>query len=747
MVGKRYLGYYLGLFLGLFLGLLTAPSPLIADDQITDNTCKGCHTEQHDLWAKSHHAGAMKIATGDTVQGDFSGVTAVHRSETATFFFDEGFKVSISVEGAPTQTFEIAYTFGVTPLQQYLVKSKQGKYQVFPFAWDSRSDNEGGQRWFHIYGQENIPTGDRLHWQQPLQNWNGMCADCHSTGLKRNYDSLKDQFKTVFSTQNVSCLSCHGGAEKHASARKKGVIAGAKADDGWQDQLVSYLKDNSGLKDKGGFEFTPDAPTASWSGKEPRRRPEMEICVACHSLRAPLTDGIDPTKKFLNQFTPTLLDDPLYFPDGQIKEEVYVWGSFLQSKMFQAGVSCFDCHDSHSLALKADGNNLCANCHSAAVFNTPDHHKHLTGTNGASCVNCHMPERTYMVVDPRRDHGFKIPRPDVSQVTGSPNACTTCHSDQSNKWARDTLAGWFPKSRHRGKQAATFHRARNANPNARAGLRAIIHDVNQAPIVRATALSLIPRIATEDLVEGARTYLDDVSPLIRMGAIRALAPLAHEQLYEALKPLLNDALKAVRVEAARALLEVPGISLTDPAFTELMQADTISSWRGEGRANLALYHAAKNELKQAEIEYRRALKQDPSFAPALVNLVEILRQSGRENEGLAMLKMAASKPNTDASIFHALGLAEIRAGQRKRAVQSLKKATRSAPDIPRFIYVYLVALNSTGQGEEAYKGVKKALRHHRFDRDILLFALGLARGRGDKMFAEQVTTRLRALTN
>ncbi len=727
MPDKRFFGY----FVFLYLCLLCAPFPVISDDK-----CKSCHIEQHDNWATSHHAGAMQVATTDSVLGDFSGTAATHRSQTATFFYDGHFKSSISDAGGAEETFEIAYTFGFSPLQQYLVKTKQGKYQVLPFAWDSRPKKEGGQRWFHIYPEDTILKGDRLHWQQPLQNWNGMCADCHSTGLKRNYDAAADQFETTFTTENVSCLSCHGGAEKHAVTKKERPAT----EDSWQDRLITYLKDVDG------FKFKPGAHTASWTGAEPRKRPEMEICAACHSLRAPLTDGIDPTEKFLDQFAPTFLDDPFYFPDGQIREEVYVWGSFQQSKMFQAGVSCFDCHDSHSLKLKAEGNNLCTQCHSAPVFDTPDHHKHPLETKGAKCVSCHMPERTYMVVDPRRDHSFKIPKPDVSLITGSPNTCTTCHSNQTNTWAQDALAGWFPQSQQHSSHAATFNHARKANPKARAGLIAIIRDVQQAPIVRATALSLIARVATQDLIEEARPYLADGSPLIRMGAIRAFAPMPPRQLYETLKHLLSDDVRAVRIEAARALLGVPDISFTSPAFIELMQADTIASWRGEGRANLALHHVAKRDWAQAEIEYRKAIAQDPSFAPALINLAELLRQSGRENEAHALLKNAALRSNADASVYHSLGLAQVRAGQKKLAVQSLEKAAKAAPEVARYTYVYLVALNSTGQADAAYKGVKKALRRHRYDRDILQFALGLARKRGDKVYADRLASSLRALS-
>ncbi|WND03839.1 tetratricopeptide repeat protein [Temperatibacter marinus] len=717
------------ILIAIIIGLFSLP--LLADD-----TCRTCHIDQYGGWQISHHAQAMATATEESVLGDFSGVTIDHHSQTAIFLkTEDGFQVAIKDKDGKAVTYSISYTFGVTPLQQYLVKTDKGKYQVLPFAWDSRDESKGGQRWFHIYPDEYLPAGDRLHWQQPLQNWNGMCADCHSTGLKRNYNEKRDVFKTSFSKVNISCSSCHVDASAHASAQN----TMGKNPPGWKDDLMSYLND------MGGFTLKEGAHTATWSGKGQRRRPEMEVCSACHSLRSPLRDGIDPSKKFMDQFSPTLLDDPLYFADGQIKEEVYVWGSFLQSKMYQKGVSCFDCHDSHSLKLKAEGNGVCTQCHSAPVFDTPKHHKHKTNTKGAMCVNCHMPERSFMVVDPRRDHSFKIPRPDISIQTGSPNACTTCHTDQSNSWAAKQLNHWFPGSKHRNKNAVTVHKARRGNPSARRQLHTLINDDNIAAITRATALSLIPRVADRNLINLAIGKLNDPSALLRIGAIRALAVLPPENQHTLISPLLDDEFKAVRVEAARTLLSVPSADLTKAAFTELLQADRISSWRGEGRMNLSQHAVRRGDMDEAERQYRQSLKQDPSFAPALVNLAELLRQTGRENEAVGMLAKASTVKNVDGAILHSYGLALIRSGDRAQALIQLERATKADRNNARYVYVYLVALNSMGQPDKAYRGVKAALRRHRFDPVLLQLARSFAAERGDTVYQRQIETRISKL--
>lgn len=724
MSGKRIFEY----FVFLFLCLLDAPSPLTADE-----TCKSCHLQKHDAWEMSHHSGAMQIASADSVLGDFSGVTVVHSSQTAAFFYDERFKVSLSDEGHPPQTYTIAYTFGVTPLQQYLVETTSGQFQVLPFAWDSRDKADGGQRWFHIYPDEQLPPGDRLHWQQPLQNWNGMCADCHSTGLKRNYDSVKMRFDTSFDSVNVSCSSCHAGSADHAKAR----LSGKKDPESWKSDLLNYL-DNTG-----GFVREEGQATAKWSGDKPRQRPELNTCAACHSRRAPLTDGINPSEKFLNQFSPSLLNDGLYFPDGQIQDEVYVWGSFQQSKMFAAGVSCLDCHDSHSLKLKAEGNAVCTQCHSSDVFEQETHHKHATDNDGSKCVSCHMPERTYMVVDPRRDHSFKIPNPALSSSTGSPNACVTCHSDKSNSWAASTLKEWYPNTNYSAGHIRSIAHARRGYPSSRAGLRSLITDESQPAITRATALSLVPRVATPELIQTAMKELSNEEPLMRIGAVRAMAILPPHERLAALSSLLDDDIKAVRIEAARQLLDVPEAQVHKKAFVELLQVDELSSWRGEGRMNIATAHELAGDILAAEETYRKSLEIDPSFAPAIINLSELLRRSGREAESFQIIEKASQVEGfVDPAIIHAYGLALIRSGQSDKALTILKKAMIAQKENARYTYVYLVALNSLGQADKAYKGLRTALRRHRYDRELLSFALSIALNKRDAQYANQLVSRL-----
>lgn len=715
--------------LSLVLAVILPLSAAASEDTI----CADCHGDVVAKWKVSHHAKAMQTASEQSVLGDFSGVSITHHSQTATFSRSGAqFQVTMKDGGDQAQTYTVIYTFGFTPLQQYLVKTGEGRFQVLPFAWDSRKNSDGGQRWFHIFPEEFLPAGDRLHWQQPLQNWNGMCADCHSTGLKRNYDADKNIFKTQFDSVNVSCSSCHAGANQHARARNT-----PGASDPWKDKLSHALNDG------GAFAIEADRNTAFWIGKHPRKRPELEVCAACHSRRAPLNDGINPALDFLDQFSPSLLDEGLYYADGQIQDEVYVWGSFQQSKMFKAGVSCLDCHDSHSLKLKVEGNGLCTQCHAAEAFDVLTHHHHKWGQQGAKCVSCHMPETTYMGVDPRRDHSFKIPRPDLSDEIGSPNACVTCHEEQTNSWAAQTIRNWFPASKSKGDHAILMHRARQSFPTTRRGVIRVIQDEDLPAIKRATALSLVPRLADAELIRVAQAALKDSEPLVRIGAVRAMAVLPPTERLTYLKPLLDDKVKAVRVEAARQLLDATDGKVMEQAFQELERANLQAAWRGEGRMNLALPHELIGHRAEAEKQYNMALMVDPDFAPATINLSELMRRDGREQESFALLKRASEKVGTvDPAIFHSYGLALVRRGEPQKGLAALQKAMKGAENNPRYRYVYLVALNSLGKADAAYRGLKEAVKEFTYDVNILNFALSMALQRQEASFARQTLNRL-----
>lgn len=690
----------------------------------TEAACAACHGEVVKAWRGSHHAKSMQHASADTVLAKFDGQLLTHAGER-TLFTRRGKKflatTSTPGRGGAAEEFEVLYTFGARPLQQYLVETDPDRLQVLPWAWDTRPQSEGGQRWFHLYEADKVPPGDRLHWKSPLQNWNGMCADCHSTGLARNYKLSTDRFETSADTVNVSCASCHGDASGHMQAMKSGSKPGSFKD------VIRFLDSRTSR-----FERSEGEATASNRAPDHNGR-EIEVCASCHSRRTPLTRKIDPARAFLDQFTPELLTEGLYYADGQVRDEVYVWGSFMQSKLAEAGVTCSNCHNAHTASLKHEGNTLCTSCHDPEVFDAPEHHRHELTSTGARCVNCHMPQTTFMGVDARRDHAFKVPRPDLSVTLRTPNACTACHDGMDNETAAANITDWHGAERPDASAAYTIAAARARDPAARSPLGQLIEDIDRPDILRATALGLVPLVADRNLTSLAAEHLGDIDPLIRIGAIRALTNLPAEERASRLASLLTDEFKAVRLEAASALQDVPlGLFASEhrePARSvkaERLESNTEIAWRGEGRLGRALIHQGTGDLAKAKAAYRAGIDIDPEFTPPYVNLADLMRAEGRDDEAINLIREGLEQAPDDAALEHALGLALVRGGKTEDAMPHLKRAAERARQNPRLAYVYAVALHSTGEGPEAREELKTALERHPHDPDLLTLALSFA---------------------
>ena len=369
----------------------------------------------------------MLPATNENVLGDFSGQVFEYAGISSRFFKkDDKFYVETDNEKGELQEFEISFTFGFHPLQQYLVAFPRGRYQALNIVWDSRPENEGGQRWIHLYPDEAITYEDGLHWTGSFQNWNSRCAACHSTKLRKNYSSSSDSYKTTWSEINVACEACHGPASAHlewASATKHG-----------QSKPDGRAGFDFSLADRGVWGPADNAANTLIRLDKKRPQGQIEMCAGCHARSSELEEE-HSGKPFNDTFHLRLLERDLYYPDGQVDEEVYVYGSFLQSKMFQAGVVCTNCHEPHSNRLRATDNSLCTQCHVDGHFNVSTHHHHEDSSSGSSCASCHMPVKTFMAVDDRHDHSFRVPEPQLTLELGTPNTCNQCHSDRDAAWA------------------------------------------------------------------------------------------------------------------------------------------------------------------------------------------------------------------------------------------------------------------------------------------------------------------------
>ncbi len=705
------------------------------NDYVGRQACVPCHQKEYNLWKNSDHDLAMQIASDTTVLGDFENATFTWYGVTSRFFIeDDIYYVNTEGEDGKNHDYKITYTFGVRPLQQYLVKFPDGRLQTLPLCWDTRPKEQGGQRWYHIYPDERIPPNDILFWTRMNQTWNYMCAECHSTNVKKNYDYQTDSYHTTFSEIDVSCEMCHGPGRAHvkwAEIQEKENRISAEGNMG----LKVRLKDLSGgtwvFRDmeKGTAERTVPSST----------RAQIETCALCHSRRSQLTDDFVHGKSILNTHRLPFIDERLYFPDGQILEEVYVYHSFLQSKMFEKGVVCSDCHEPHSAKVFSDDNSLCFRCHLPQKFDVPAHHFHKPDSTGGSCRDCHMPERTYMVVDPRRDHSIRIPRPDLSEKLGTPNACIQCHKDKNNRWATDYMVKWYGKKflerEHFGEIVLA---AQTGETGAAAVLLILIRDEEQPDMVKATALNLLQRFPGQMAYETIGVKLYDKDPLIRLAAISALENYNVNEKFTLAKNLLQDPVKSVRIQAAYILSDVPLQSMTafdraslNEALEEYIQVQKFNSDRPSALVNLGVVYTRQGKLKEAEEVYKRAIALEPAYVYTYINLSDLYRQTKQDVKGEVLLREAIRRNSGSADLYHSYGLVLTRLKKRGEALAAIQKAAELEPNNIERKYYWALAVLQTGNHDKAIQILEDAYKLDPNNIDILYGLATICRDRGD----------------
>jgi len=730
-----------------FSPALLAGKPPVPAEYVGVGSCVHCHAEQVKLWQGSHHDLAMQHAGEDTVLGDFSGVDFSYAGITSRFYKkNDLFMVRTDGPDGELRDYEIKYTFGVYPLQQYLVELEGGRLQALLITWDATQESDGGQRWFHLYPDEEITHDDELHWTRNMFNWNGMCAECHSTNLQRNYDSRKDVFNTTWSEIDVSCEACHGPASNH--------LAWANEQPGGEN-----YKDDKGLQvlfdERNGVHWKLDAQTGSASRSQPRiTQKEIDVCAPCHSRRSVISTDYSPGKPYLDHYMPRLLDEGMYFADGQVQDEVYVYGSFLQSKMYHKGVSCSDCHEPHSLKLKLKlkGNAVCLQCHAAGKFDTKKHHFHDSDSTGALCAECHMPPTTYMVIDPRHDHSLRIPRPGLSVSLGVPNACNQCHDDKDASWAAKQVKQWY------GKTATGFQRYAEAFDAARSGKSGAgemlvdqINELETPGIARATAMSLLQPYLDQSSFEVIRKGLKDEDAMVRKASVTALENLPQEILVQSAFPLLDDPVRVVRIEAARVLAPVPvgdlkgkQLAVYTAAANEYIASQQANADRPDAQLGLGNYYAARKEYDKARASYRKAIELETLFIPAYVNLADLYRVQ-QDDKAAADILLQAIRLREDASAYHALGLLKIRQQDVAQAIVMLQRAAELDTSNERYAYVYAVALNSTGEKTRAIEVLQEAYNRFPQNRDILEGLVAFHRDAGNEFAAQNYMKKLQRL--
>lgn len=680
-----------------------APANMVDEQQ-----CQGCHSAQVKDWQGSHHQLAMQQADPQTVLANFDNVQFKSEGERTRFYRqnNEFWVNTPGADGKPAD-FKVAYTFGIAPLQQYLIDVGDGKLQALGIAWDTEKNG-----WFHLYPGQGVNFKNPLHWSKPSQNANFMCVECHTTGYKRNFDAATNSFNSQWNSLGVGCQACHGPASNHLQA-----VAG-KSD-----------------LPHAGFDVDLNSKDST---------AEIETCARCHARRAPLGDGFTVGKRLMDDYLSSVLTRELYALDGKIKDEVFEHGSFAQSKMFDKGVRCSNCHNPHSNELKAPGNGVCLQCHNpagkAAIpgiddkglqaknYDSVEHHRHTEGKPGSQCVDCHMPGKLYMGNDFRHDHSFSLPNPVRAKTLGTPDACLTCHQGKAGDKVTEQFKLW---TAHDAPQAARYDESlwliRGGQPGAAQALYEQLQRSNLPAIQRATLLAELAGYPSESALKLASKDLNDPAPQVRESAVRAVSaflPPAERQ--PLLTPLLNDSVRAVRIIAARNLLGASrnGLGAAQGAWEKAIgeyEAVQLSlAERAESNLNLAMLYQASGRNAEVEPKLRAALLRDPDFFPALVTLAQWLESSGRSVEAKTLLGDGIKEHPDAALLQHTQGLALIRAGQPAQAMAALQKAVKLEPESAQYRYVLAVALHESGEVDKACAQLEDLLKRQPSNRDARL---------------------------
>ncbi|NBC49052.1 MAG: tetratricopeptide repeat protein [Gammaproteobacteria bacterium] len=723
------------------------PAPAPTSGFAGSERCTSCHAAEFELWRGSHHDLAMTRPTDETVLGDFDEAELTAHGVRSRFFRqgDDWFVRADGPDGA-LRDYRIAYTFGWQPLQQYLIAFPDGRLQALGLAWDSRPAAEGGQRWFHLYPDEPAMGPEHpLHWTSREQTWNYQCADCHSTGLEKGYDLERDAYATTWAEIDVACEACHGPASAHVAQATAAAAGDANA---WtRDKGLAVA-----LGETAEVRWLVDPETGL-----PRRSPprtshaETELCARCHSRRGQIHAEQVPGSPLGDRYQLALLDPGLYHADGQILDEVFVHGSFLQSRMYAAGVTCSDCHEPHSLSLKRDGDEVCAQCHPAARYASPEHHHHPTESDGASCIGCHMPQRDYMRIDARADHSLRIPRPDLSIKIGTPNACNTCHRDKTARWALDAVTEWYgTASSRRPHYGEALAAGRDQAVEARSVLVALAQDAAMPGIARATAIERLQPLLQPEQIAGLPALLTDADALVRQAALGWLDVTDAQLRYRLGMPLLEDPIRSVRLTAARVLAPLARYELPDSerlrldaALDAYRDAQLVNAERPESHLNIGLAEMAQGKVAMARKAYRQALALDPTFAPAYTNLTDLFRALGSDAEAEATLRAGLAAVPEQAALTHSLGLLHIRQHRTQQALTALRRAATLAPENARYAYVYALALEAEGKLDEALKILAAAHLEAPADRDILVALMTISQDAGNRPAAMEFARRLK----
>ena len=664
-------------------------------------SCKECHEEAYKAWATSHHGLAERLPSASLDEAAFSPARTIHHATQKTSFLKTNSEFEIITAGLSNaqQSFPVERVLGHEPLRQMLVPFPGGRWQVTEAAYDPRSNE-----WFNVYGDEDRRPGEWGHWTGRGMNWNTMCATCHNTRVRKNYDATNDVFHTAMAERSVSCESCHGPMKAHND---------------WQ-------RANKGRSND---------PTV----RKLTRDQMLHTCAACHSRRAEITGDPKPGDNFFDHHLLSIVDESdLFFADGQVRDEDYEFTAFLGSRMFHKGVRCADCHEPHSAKVRLLGNMMCMSCHGSGATNAPiinpvthSHHKVfgydangvMTNNDlanykpdaiketGGECVNCHMPQTTYMQRHSRHDHGFTIPDPLLTKQFNIPNACNRCHADKNADWSLAHVEKWYGDKMNRltRTRAQTIARARLGDDSARVTLLKMLQ-TDEQDYWRAVAANLLEHWVSEPQIASALVIkLSDTNALVRQNIIQTLGLLgetATPDVREAINSRLKDPSRNVRIVAAQSLSS--SLNTNSLPFFELQHMLNHNADQPTGQMQLGVHEFNQGNLTNALRHFQTAAKWD-AFSPGIRHeLAVLLSHMGRPREALLELQEAIRLAPRDAEFRFKLALAWNELGESAKALAELEQAVKLDPRHARAGYNLGLARNAAGNPTGAIEALLAA---------------------------------------
>ena len=606
--------------------------------------CAECHRKEYEEWAGSHHAHAWR-----KLQPEDAAVFAGQRMRAhgMELVMEQGADGALQMrDTASGRVFAVDSVVGHTPLVQFLVRWSDGGLQTPSAAWDTEK-----KEWFDVFrddaqqrvtgGAEREP-GEWGHWTGRGMNWNSQCAWCHMSGFRKGYDAAANRYASTWQEPGVSCVQCHRVAAQPAA-----------------DGCMVSPADRA---------LTPQQ--------------HDDNCASCHARREELTDTFTVGDKFDDHYRLELPRVPgVFYPNAVQREEDYCETGFRLSRMGHTGVTCFDCHHPHTggLLYPLEKDELCLQCHATnkvvnGVLAPQVNRNHLCGGHAQRCVDCHMPEMTYMGRDARRDHALHWPDPRMSMELGVPNPCLNCHRDKDDAWAAEYLERRYGKKMEKYRERFRSVGAAMQNRGSAEQLLAACEKEEVAGW-RATMLGLLAQYPrTPQVLAAAQRAMKSADPLERAAAAALLESGDCAEL-------LKDPVRVVRHAAGWQLFpRILRMPEGQGVVREMLETARLQGDQPTGAMQLAMLAAAAGNTREAELQYRRAISLDPLSAVARMDYAVFLARANRLQEALQQMLACTRAHPENAEAQYRLGILLVEVGLRDAGVRALEKAVRLQPE-------------------------------------------------------------------